>query len=83
MTHRTIGEHFEYHWKNPPPPFNPEFKPHAKKLWDKAVEYVEQHEPFKSRKARAACLRTRYELLMKEHDDQSRVGRLRKKALQS
>lgn len=57
---------FDYQHKNPPAPFNPDYKPHAARIWARAVDEVWKREGFSdlTLTKRAAQLRAHYDALM-------------------
>ena len=42
MAKMTIGEHFDYEWKNPPKPFNPQYDPKAKDRYSQVTASLEE-----------------------------------------
>jgi hypothetical protein len=53
----------EFEWKNPPAPFNPQYRADWKERAQRVREEVAKGEPYASRQERAAARRKAYEAL--------------------
>ena len=57
---------FDYEWKHPPAPFNPDFRPDWRERQEKVRAKVKSGEPYPSREARAAAYMAAYAQLDEE-----------------
>lgn len=61
----------DFHHKNPPAPFNPEHRPHAKNIWGTIAPSMEA-DGFYDNHTREECsieFKRRYKLAMAEYED--------------
>jgi len=63
---------FDYWHDNPPPPFNPDYKPHAIKISNETTKYMESRGYYDggyTRKELAKIREQVYDKLMKEYEE--------------
>ena len=73
----SLSDHLDYLWKNPPAPFNKDYKSYAKGCRDmavKTIEEMEERKPFTSRIERAAVFKELFYQYCQDAEQETKPG---------